>query len=418
MVRAARRLGRGRNISGLALLFVGLFSGVGHTLLYAGLGALAMLVGLAILALVIFSSLAPAHISLMMTTRALAHQDEWTPTSASLARLWVQALRVLAPDLPKRLLTEALTTATSIPVDSTQAEALTALAPYLPEPQRTQALTEALSAASAIDSEYDRVNALTALAPHLCERLLAEALTTAGAIDDDFRRVDALIGLAPHLCERLLAEALTTASAIANDFYRANALTGLAPHVGERLAAEALSSASEISTILARVRALSALAPYLPEPQRTEALNQALPDTAKMLVDSAQAERYTPGITYQGSWQEELARALTTLALQLPETQRNEVIDEALVATSAITDPSSRTHALRELAPHLAAIEAGTAGLGSEALSRTARVTSRSGRYHLLQAIGALAPLILEVLGEHDTGMVAESIVNTSRCRW
>jgi hypothetical protein len=98
---------------------------------------------------------------------------------------------------------------------------LTGLAPYLPE----NLLPEALATAREIGHESDRAEALTGLAPYLPE-ILPEALATAREIGDEYYRAKALTGLAPYLPE-ILPEALATAREIGDEYYRAKALQAL-----------------------------------------------------------------------------------------------------------------------------------------------------------------------------------------------
>ena len=74
------------------------------------------------------------------------------------------------------------------------------LVPYLPE-----VLPEVLDVARTIMSEYSRAEALTALAPYLPASLLPDALEIARTIMNERSRARALTGLAPYLTEVLLA---------------------------------------------------------------------------------------------------------------------------------------------------------------------------------------------------------------------
>ncbi|MBD2771756.1 CHAT domain-containing protein, partial [Iningainema sp. BLCCT55] len=75
------------------------------------------------------------------------------------------------------------------------AQALSALAPYLPK----SLLPVALAAARGIQDDSNRAHALSQLAPHLPEVLLEQALAAARGIQDDSNRAHALSQLAPHL---------------------------------------------------------------------------------------------------------------------------------------------------------------------------------------------------------------------------
>ncbi|MDW8215764.1 MAG: hypothetical protein RMJ55_19615, partial [Roseiflexaceae bacterium] len=96
----------------------------------------------------------------------------------------------LPPGLPALLVRygvwtgrQALTYVRQMPDDEQRAAALTALAPHLPETERSAVLRDALEAARAIDREDYRAEALGALAPHLPEALLPDALAAARAIN-------------------------------------------------------------------------------------------------------------------------------------------------------------------------------------------------------------------------------------------
>ena len=142
--------------------------------------------------------------------------------------------------------------------DGKQAAGLRAISLYLPP----ALLPEALEVARSIGDKYYRVEALTGLAPHLPE-VLPEALEVTRAIGYQSSRAEALIGLAPHLPENLLPKALEVARSIGDKYYRVEALTGLAPHLPEVLP-EALEVTRAIEEKY-RARALIGLAPHLPE---------------------------------------------------------------------------------------------------------------------------------------------------------
>jgi hypothetical protein len=147
-----------------------------------------------------------------------------------------------------------------------RAAALAALAPQLPEDERTRVLGEALSAAQTISHEASRARALAELAPQLPEPLLGEALSAAQTISDEDSRARVLTALAPQLPEdertRVLGEALSAAQTISDGYSRAGALAALAPQLPEdertRVLGEALSAAQTISDGYLRASSLAA----------------------------------------------------------------------------------------------------------------------------------------------------------------
>ncbi|NEO43758.1 MAG: hypothetical protein F6K55_06305 [Moorea sp. SIO4A3] len=289
---------------------------------------------------------------------ALVEKKIWTPVQALAYLQHIQnpnnraeALKQLAPKLPKTLLSEALKIARAIIDQSDRARALSGLAPYLPE-----ILSEALEAARAITNDRDRAYALIRLAPQL-PKILSEALEAARAITNDRDRAYALIRLAPQLPE-ILPEALEAARAITDESDRAYALSELAEQLPEILP-EALDAARIINDKSDRAYALIRLAPQLPE-----ILPEAL-EAARALTN-----------------QSDRARALSRLARHLPE-----ILPEVIKAAQA-TDESSRADALNELAPHFPEIL-------PEALKATRAITSQFSRGH---GLSELAPQLPERL--------------------
>ncbi|MDW8373907.1 MAG: AAA family ATPase [Planctomycetota bacterium] len=284
----------------------------------------------------------------------------------------------LPPGLPALLVLygvwtgrQALTYVRQMPDDEQRAAAMTALAPHLPETERSAVLRDALEAARAIGDAEDRAKALAALAPHLPPELLRDALAAARAIGDAEDRAEALAALAPHLPPELLRDALEAARAIGDAEDRAEALAALAPHLPEAeqsaVLCDALEATRAIDDAGFLAQALAALAPRLPP----ELLREALA-AARAIGD-------------EGS----RAKALTTLAPHLPEAERSAVLREALAAARAIGDEGDRAAALDALAPHL-----------PEVLLPNALATARAidWEWSRAAALAALAPRLPETL--------------------
>ncbi|MCA2734398.1 NB-ARC domain-containing protein [Microcystis sp. M158S2] len=318
-------------------------------------------------------------------------------------------LRLITPYLPPTLLPEALAVAKAIGDEDYRAEALTGLAPYLPE-----ILSEALEIARGIGDERYRAEALTGLAPHLPE-VLPEALEVVRAIGKEKYRAKALTGLAPHLPESLLPESLKFARAIRDEYYCAEALTGLAPHLPESLLPESLKVARAIRDEYYRAKALTGLAPYLPKSLLPEALEIAraieneywrakaltglahhLPEVLPEVLELARAigDKFYYAVVFESSLPEAIgdkysrAEALRGLATHFPE-----VLPEALEIARAIRDKSDRIKALRGLAHHL------PKSLLPEALE-VARAIGDKYYYYYGEALRGLAPYLPEVLPE------------------
>jgi hypothetical protein len=273
---------------------------------------------------------------------ALVQQKVWTPVQGlAYARQMpdpqqrAEALSALAPYLPSDLLPTAFAAAQDISNASARAQALAALAPYLP----SDLLPAALAAAQDISEASARARALGALAPHLPPNLLSQtlrdALTAARNISDESARAAALGTLAPHLPPDLLPAALAAARDIRDESARADALGALAPHLPPDLRSQALrdalAAARDIMWGFTRAAALSTLAPYLS------------PDLLPIALAAAE------------DIQDDATRAavLGALASHLSLDLRSQMLRAALAVAQDIQHPVGCAHALGALAPHL-----------------------------------------------------------------
>jgi hypothetical protein len=332
---------------------------------------------------------------------ALIKHEIWTPAQG-LAYVrqsqddekQAEGLEKITPYLPPALLPEALEVARAIRDESHRAEALTGLAPHLPE-----VLPEALEVAKAIRYLYERARALTELASHL-PKVLPEALAIARAIGYEYHRAWALAKLAPYLPE-VLPEALAAAKAV-ELHHRARELTSLAPYLPKSLLPEALEIAREIRNESDRVRALTGLVPHLPQ-VLPEALDvaRAIGDKYNRAIVLMGLVPYVPQVLPEalelgratwdrGSHEEEkecaMALALAGLAPYLPES----LLPKALEVARAIRSEHNRLRALTGLAPHLPQVL-------PEALE-LARVIE--DKFSHAMALTGLAPHLPEVLPE------------------
>ncbi|NEO75121.1 MAG: hypothetical protein F6J99_02125 [Moorea sp. SIO4G3] len=324
---------------------------------------------------------------------ALVEKKIWTPVQALAYVKQIQdplsranALRELAPKLPKTLLSEALKIAQAITDESNRAYAIREIAPYLPE----VILPEALKITQAITDESDRAYALREIAPQLPESLLPQALEAARAITNESSRAIALSELAQQLPE-ILSEALEAARAITDESYRAYPLRRLAQQLPEILP-EALEAAQALTKESSRAYALSKLTPQLPEilpealeaaraitdeSDRAYALRELTPHLPEILPEALEAARV---ITKESR----RAYALEKIAPQLSES----LLPKALEAARAITNDTDRAHALRGLAAHWPEIL-------PEALEAAEVITNQSSRAHALSKLTPQLPQIL-----------------------
>jgi hypothetical protein len=410
-----------------------------------------------------------------------------------------EALEALAPHLPPQLLVEALAAARAIEHAYWRAKALAALAQHLVEPERSQVLAEALAAARAIEGAYsrdeafildvalradfeaalDRAEALLALAPKLPEperrkvvgealtnmlgsldeapddrdrvqvletlaenlrkwrcdevlgkalrpaRKIKKALTAARKIKKPYFRAKVLTALAPHYPEphrrNVVAEALATARQVANPYFRARALATLAPQLLQPWLDEALAAARAIEWGRFRAQALAALAPQLEEPRRSlvlseglaaareaftaEGRSEALAALASQLPESLlpEALAIARGILDEGYRGEDLFETLAIFAGRLPEPRRSEVLADALAAARTIGDENKRAKVLAALAAHHAEPER-TRAL-AEALAAARAISDSPSRARALEVLAPHLPphLLAEALAAART---------------
>jgi hypothetical protein len=343
-----------------------------------------------------------------------------------------EALSTLAPHLPEEqqvnVLAEALAVTRAIQGESWRAKALMELASHLPEEQQGAVRAEALAAAR-VGNDWRRARVLSWLAPHLPPDLLGEALAAARSIADDWRRADVLSGLVPHLPEEqqatVLGEALAAARAIANEVNWPEALMELAPHLSPDLLGEVLVAARAIVDDR-RAGVLSGLVPHLPEEEQATVLGEALaaaraiqdeehraevlstlaphlPPDQQLLVlaEALAAARFIQN-------EEDRAEILHSLAPHLPEEQQGAVRAEALAAARFIQNEEARAEILHSLASHLASAP----GLFYETLP----ILAARGRPALLSDLTALTPWLEALATPEELAAIVQSIVDVSRC--
>jgi Ubiquitin binding region len=365
----------------------------------------------------------------VLTYRQVAHWLEFQqPTDRA------QALGALAPYLPAELraevLAEALAAARAIEDSGSRGSALGALAPYLPAALRAEVLAEALAAAQAIGDHSARARALGALAPYLPVALraevLAEALAAARAIKDHSARARALGALAPHLPAELLAEALAAARTIENDYYRAQALGALAPYLPAEVLAEALAAAQAIEGHGERAQALGALASHLPAALQAEVLLEALAESRAIEGHGERASALSWLVPHLPAklQAEVLLEALEVLAVAWAGESRYirwevfdalvphlpaELLAEALAAARAMEDHDTCAAAFARLAPQLSG---NFLQQGFEALLD---VLPWCRRDQSLFTVSAFFPFLEECLGPKGLEEVQRAIIDTAR---
>ncbi len=250
------------------------------------------------------------------------------PGAPDVAENGARNLAHIAPYLPESLIVDALAAARAIASREDRVDALLALAPRLPIPERKTILCEA-RAAVAGRWYYNQADNLLRIAQHLAdserEAVLREAIDVAGL--EDF------VILAPVLSEPLFRYALRILRGASSAGKRYHAIKAFAPYLPETLLALALadvraipnywqyeSDDSYVRTPGIRVCGLAALAPHLPEPLLHDALSWATTMTTEERTD----DRIGPYDELDVSW------ALEALVPHLPETLLPQASDAAL----------------------------------------------------------------------------------------
>ncbi|MCY6492803.1 P-loop NTPase fold protein [Leptolyngbya sp. GGD] len=295
-----------------------------------------------------------------------------------------QAISAIAPQLPefqqKEVLQQALTMAQSLEDSSDKAQAISAIAPQLPESQQKEVLQQALTMAQSLENSFDKAQAISAIAPQLPESatdLLQQALLAAQSLEESYFKALVLIAVAPQLPESatdLLQQALTVAQSIEDPELKARAISAIAPRLPEsqqkEVLQQALTMAQSLEESCFKTRAINEIAPRLPE-SATDLLQQALA-IAQSLEDS--------GIK---------AQAISAIAPRLPESQQKEVLQQALAITQSLKNLSDKAQAISAIAPQLP--ESAT-DLLQQALTVAQSIKNLSNKAQAISAIALQLP--------------------------
>lgn len=154
-----------------------------------------------------------------------------------------KVLVALAPHLKGDLLYQVLVD--TVPrVGHWSQDVVEAVVPHLSGVQRADVLRQQLDAALAIHNDSSQAEILVALAPYLEGDLLCQALKAALAITPEVEQVKVLTALAPQLDTEVWIDVshrvLEAAQSISDGAERAQALTKLIPHLSDEQRADAL----------------------------------------------------------------------------------------------------------------------------------------------------------------------------------
>lgn len=243
----------------------------------------------------------------------------------------------ISPLLSERLKDEAIGMALEISNKKECVRALTGLAVYLTDNERSNVLQKALRIARTIDDDEERAVALSELVMHLPDQLREEILketyqlTLSRKLGQGFL-AETLGRLAPLLSNTVKGQALNTLKSLPGKLYCARAIKLMARYLPEELRAEAMNIVRNMDGVWDRAIGLVGLAVYLPEGQKIQALAEALQQVK--LIPSSYGKR----------------EVIAGLASFLP----NDLRVLALRNAVEIEDEKDRAIALGELAPYLA----------------------------------------------------------------
>lgn len=242
---------------------------------------------------------------------------------------------VIPADVRLQRWKEILDTLAQIPDDWSRAAALEEIGRELPE----EYLGQALALGQAMRHIEARARALSALADRLPVR---EAFEVWRNVFEAGWAVESYLGpalsrlqarLRPQARKRVWNEVLRASIALDNEYHRELALRGLAPHLPPSLLVSALDAVEHLNSPVSRLgrsQILEDLLPRLPEKLRLRALRIARSES---------------------SWSR--TRLLGALASRPRETQRDDLLEEAIQTLEEESSDFDRSHALEGLARHL-----------------------------------------------------------------
>ncbi|MBN2548831.1 MAG: hypothetical protein JXB15_06725 [Anaerolineales bacterium] len=250
------------------------------------------------------------------------------------------ALSNLAPFFSENLVVRALNIAHEIEEEKPRVIALSGLAPYLPMDVRLKVIREAKHVALKIRNPKWMIEALVALAPNLPEQERTQVFfakfQTILLINEDLNeRIEKLVFLVPYLFNDIRSWVITEAFQClkkANSRLKAEILSSLAPYLPKDQLSQAFGFAWGIEEYHSyRTIALTSLIPYMPQDLLVKAL---------LAVQSIENDG-------------ERAILLTSIAPYLSHETRQQIVTDALDATRFIGDDIERVEALVALAPCL-----------------------------------------------------------------
>lgn len=312
---------------------------------------------------------------------ALVQKGLWSPEQA-LEVAWqnpkaetrAEAIEALAPYLPDFLLVKALAMVRDLGSESYRIEAEVELISYLPESQRDGALQDALAILPSISAPPERLAKLASRLPEsLQEQVFRKVLeTTTGPhyqVPLGPTPLDAISQLMPHLPEQWLEDTLVVVRELeAQETERsgdpvARVLVELVVRLAELdHTRRAMETTLEIKSSVELADALGRLVSCLTERQLSEALlaAQQIDEHSLVQVLSALAPHLSKGILRKAlaiageiRGQTDRVKALAGLAPHLSGREREKALGQALATIENIGDDEDQANALEKIAPYL-----------------------------------------------------------------
>ncbi len=277
---------------------------------------------------------------------ALSEKDVWKPAQL-LAYIRMlpdemyraQALKHIAPYIPKDMMQHMLAIARTIGEERERWKAIAGIAPFMPQAM----LMDTLDIARAMHHPGWRVMAIIGLIPYIPEdqreAIVVEVLEVIKTVWHANFRVDALRGLAQYLPERLYQPALDMAKNIVDADWRAMALIGLAHYLPSALFQQAMKM-WQVWSSFARAKVLAELGDRLQEldsMERLLAIVQRIENPHDRVSALAGVAPYLPGFLYDQAvdialsfeLERDQSAAIKTLAPYLPRHQLRKLQDTA-----------------------------------------------------------------------------------------
>ncbi|MEJ2653040.1 MAG: hypothetical protein P8173_14950 [Gammaproteobacteria bacterium] len=249
-----------------------------------------------------------------------------------------EALKYMAPYLPKPGLEKLLQLARQITTFHTRSTVLTSTVPFLPKRQRFKISMEAVESIQEVPGASGWKMIIDTVLSHLSKTsrtaILQEAWSAACQIDSEYARCDHMVHLASYVPRDWLKDAVHEPGNFENVGARADLLIGLVPYLTEGMRSKAIREALAIVQeyeLPYRTEVMAKIAPYLPNQLKKAVLTSTITD---LVMIKEEKER---------------VKILGRLSAYLPM----ELHSAALKVAREIEDPISRGMALVGLAPHI-----------------------------------------------------------------